>query len=505
MSGRLRFGYGTNGLADHRLDDALAFLAESGYQGVALTLDHHHLDPFAPDLTARVEHVVRRLADLGLAVVVETGARFLLDARAKHQPTLLSDEADGRARRLDYLTRAVRVGAGLGAEAVSFWSGTPSPGCPPDEAWRRLVDGCARLMEEATRAGVTVGFEPEPGMLVDRIDGYERLAAALGHPAGFGLTLDVGHCRCNEDDDAEACIRRVGAHLVNVQIEDMRRSVHEHLDFGEGEIDFPAVLGALAEVGYAGLVSVELPRDSHRAHEVVPRSLRFLRTAEMVSAVAADPAAVRTRFPAAARVAGRAPVPGPEAAGGLLFTLTQDDAARIALLDALGERVGEELADLYRHGDAAERRAVLRWLGRRPDGPPPPGVPAIELIEDALRSSDPRLLAAALGPWAMRHLDDPTLAQAVLKCVFVGVPLAGLAGLRARAGPELARMLAGYVHERVAAGRDVPVDVWPLIDAYPPEAELAAIEAELGHPVAERRRAAATALAGRTRAGTASG
>lgn len=164
MSGRLRFGYGTNGLADHRLAHALAFLAESGYQGVALTLDHQHLDPFAPDLAARVEHVARRLADLGLEVVVETGARFVLDPRAKHQPTLLSDEAEGRARRLDYLTRAVRMGADLGAEAVSFWSGTPPPGCPPDEAWRRLVDGCGRLLEEATRAGEGVRrARPRPG------------------------------------------------------------------------------------------------------------------------------------------------------------------------------------------------------------------------------------------------------------------------------------------------------------------------------------------------------
>ena len=36
----LRFGYGTNGFANHRLGDALAVLADLGYQGVALTLDH---------------------------------------------------------------------------------------------------------------------------------------------------------------------------------------------------------------------------------------------------------------------------------------------------------------------------------------------------------------------------------------------------------------------------------------------------------------------------------
>ncbi|NUV53383.1 sugar phosphate isomerase/epimerase, partial [Streptomyces coelicolor] len=40
----LRFGYGTNGLADLRLDDALGLLADLGYDGVGLTLDHMHLD-----------------------------------------------------------------------------------------------------------------------------------------------------------------------------------------------------------------------------------------------------------------------------------------------------------------------------------------------------------------------------------------------------------------------------------------------------------------------------
>ncbi len=44
----LRFGYGTNGLADLRLDDALGLLADLGYDGVGLTLDHMHLDPLAP-------------------------------------------------------------------------------------------------------------------------------------------------------------------------------------------------------------------------------------------------------------------------------------------------------------------------------------------------------------------------------------------------------------------------------------------------------------------------
>ena len=75
------------------------------------------------------------------------------------------------------------------------------------------------------------------------------------------------------------CVRQVAEHLVNVQIDDMRRGVHEHLEFGAGEIDFPPVLRALADAGYRGLVAVELPRHSHAAPTVAARSLDFLRTA----------------------------------------------------------------------------------------------------------------------------------------------------------------------------------------------------------------------------------
>ena len=44
----VRFGYGTNGFANHRLVDALTVIADLGYAGAALSLDHCHLDPFGP-------------------------------------------------------------------------------------------------------------------------------------------------------------------------------------------------------------------------------------------------------------------------------------------------------------------------------------------------------------------------------------------------------------------------------------------------------------------------
>ena len=273
----LRFGYGTNGLADHRLDDALRLLADLGYDGVALTVDVHTLDPFASDLAEQIAATRTLLRDLGLGVVIETGARYVLDPRRKHKPTLLSSV--GRERRLDYLRRAIEIGAALEAEAVSFWSGTADPDTDEQTSWGRLVDGCAELVATAKREGVQLGFEPEPGMLVDRLDGFDRLSAALDDDPVLGLTLDIGHCQCLEDISVADCVRRSAGRLVNVQIEDMRRGVHEHLPFGEGEIDFPPVLAALSEIGYAGLVSVELPRHSAVAANLVADSITFLRSA----------------------------------------------------------------------------------------------------------------------------------------------------------------------------------------------------------------------------------
>jgi len=272
----LRYAYNTNGAANHRLDDALALIADGGYDGVALTLDHHHLDPYAPDLVGRAEALGRRLEGLGLGSVIETGARFLLDPRRKHEPTLLSPELEGRERRVDFLLRAVRVAEILGAEAVSFWAGVPRPAVDRDEARRWLAEGVSQVVAEAEGRGVVAALEPEPGMLVETLDEYRELAADV---PGLKLALDTGHCLVTGEREPEGAVREFAGELGTVTIEDMRRGVHEHLPFGAGEMDVPAVLGALEEVRFAGLVCVELSRESHRAHEAVPEAMAALRAA----------------------------------------------------------------------------------------------------------------------------------------------------------------------------------------------------------------------------------
>ncbi len=112
-------------------------------------------------------------------------------------------------------------------------------------------------------------------MLVARMADFDRLWAEVGRP-DFGLTLDLGHVHCLGDGPIDECVRKYSDRLYNVHIEDMRRGIHEHLRFGEGEIEFAPVLAALRECGYAGGVHVELSRHSHIAPEVLAESFQFL-------------------------------------------------------------------------------------------------------------------------------------------------------------------------------------------------------------------------------------
>jgi hypothetical protein len=142
------------------------------------------------------------------------------------------------------------------------------------------------------------------------------------------------------------------------------------------------------------------------------------------------------------------------------------DAARVLIMHSA--RAGTDaLSRVYFQGTAAERRSVLHALPHLVDGPE-----ALPLVEDALRTNDTRILAAAVGPYAARHLAPHHWRHAVLKCLFTGVPVAEVADLdrRAHADEELARMLRDYAAERTAAGRPVPEDLHRVLTLTDPTA-----------------------------------
>jgi len=262
----LVLGYNTNGFAHHRLPDALTILSGLGYRAVGLTINVHH----APLESTGFRKLGARLKELKLLPVVETGARFYLDPKRKHRPTLMDDRG---GKRLAFLLGCVEAARELGAPCVSLWSGA-------GDSWSRLVTGLARVCDAADEAKIDIGFEPEPGMFVSTMKQFDELRHRLPHPR-LCLTLDVGHVRCLEAEPIPAIIDRYAPLLRNVHLDDHRRGAHEHLLFGDGEIDFVPVMAALrrAAKGRDLPATVELSRHSHDAVATSKRALSFLRAA----------------------------------------------------------------------------------------------------------------------------------------------------------------------------------------------------------------------------------
>ncbi|KAA0223821.1 MAG: sugar phosphate isomerase/epimerase [Planctomycetota bacterium] len=269
-------GYNTNGLPHHRLEDALTLIAEAGFRGVALTLDHQHLDPTERSACLREARRIRHLLDRhDLRVTVETGARFILDPRRKHQPTLVSAQEAGRARRREFLETCVLAAAELGAETVSLWSGAADDGAGEDEAFMRLTNELHRLLDFAEKAGRRLAFEPEPGMLVDTMARYDRLIMTMQHPL-LGLTLDVNHVYALRDGSVREHVERWRGLLWNVHLSDARWGTHEHLPPGDGEVDFVNIRRSLEAIRYLGPVHLELSRHGHDAARVMGNAHAFL-------------------------------------------------------------------------------------------------------------------------------------------------------------------------------------------------------------------------------------
>ena len=269
-------GYGTNSIGDVDPLDAIPMLGGLGYRSLAITLDHHTIDPFAADLPARIARWREALTRSRMACVIETGARHLLDPVHKHEPTLVTSDREARDRRVDFLCRAIDIAVELSAACVSLWSGVVRDSADEEAIWGRLAGSLAPVLDHAASHGMALGFEPEPGMAIDTLARYGHLLDRLERPEHLRLTVDIGHLECMGEWPLNARLRPWADRIVNIHVDDMLACRHEHLPLGAGDVDFPPILVAIAAGGYCGGIHVELPRQSHRWVETARQSAAFL-------------------------------------------------------------------------------------------------------------------------------------------------------------------------------------------------------------------------------------
>lgn len=252
-------------------------MADLGFEAVALTPDVPHLDPMRCR-PSEVERTAALLQGLGMTVVLETGGRFLLDPLRKHRPNLLENDPAARRRRLNLLLRCLELAADLGAEALSFWSGTRPEGVSPEVALARLREGFEVLGGRAREAGVPLALEPEPGMCIETVEEALAFRGSLGNPEILGICVDIGHLYVTGEGSPSEVLPKVRGICRQVHLEDVPSGTHLHLPPGEGVVDFAEAFRALEGIDWDGPVCFELSRHSAEAPDQLRRARElFLR------------------------------------------------------------------------------------------------------------------------------------------------------------------------------------------------------------------------------------
>lgn len=204
------------------------------------------------------------LADADLGIV--------LAARVNPQRSISSEDASARQGGLDYLKSCIDSANALGAtiiggplygEPMVFAGRPPLPRSADDMKARadRMIEGLAQVAPLARAAGQTFAVEPLNRFETDMLNTTRQGVTLVDtvNDAGLGLMLDTFHMNM-EDQSIPDAIRLAGKRTVHFQANENHRGFP-----GTGNMDWPAIMRALHQVGYTGPVSLEpFRRDDQR-------------------------------------------------------------------------------------------------------------------------------------------------------------------------------------------------------------------------------------------------
>ena len=237
--------------------DAIRGAKEHGYDAVELAVSEG--GPFGLDVTEARCREIRAEADAA-------GIRLPSLASGLYWSRSLGDaDPEARARAADDLRRMIGISAWLGATTLLIIPGAVDvfflpdrPAQPHDEVLRNAEAGLREVLPLAEAHGVRLGIENVWNRLFLTATELRDFIDRIGSP-NLGSYFDVGNAL--PFGYPEDWIRTLGRRIVGVHFKDFRRAVgtaEGFVDLLEGDVDWPVVVAALEEIGYAGPVAAEM-------------------------------------------------------------------------------------------------------------------------------------------------------------------------------------------------------------------------------------------------------
>lgn len=266
----MKFGICNETFKDWKIDDIFAWCARAGYDAVEVA--PFTLAKYVTDIPAAERARIREAAArAGIAI---SGIHWVLvQAEGMH---LTAPDAATRERTAQYFSDLVDFCADIGGKVIVV--GSPKqrslqPGVSYEQGWAWAADVFRPSVKRAEQRGVIICLEPLPAEDTNFINTAAeavRFVQAFASPA-FQVILDV-RAMSHEEKPVPQIIRESRGHFAYVHANDKNLKGP-----GFGAVDFKPIAAALREVGYDGMVSVEVFNYDEGAEVIATKSLEYLK------------------------------------------------------------------------------------------------------------------------------------------------------------------------------------------------------------------------------------
>jgi sugar phosphate isomerase/epimerase len=282
----MKYAYCNEMFGDQPFDQTAAAMRALGYTGVEIA-------PFTllpptdkfdvRDVPAETRAAIKQqAADAGLEIV---GLHWLLAKTSGFY--LTSPQPAVRQATAEYLKSLVELCAELGGKLLVL--GSPQqrnllPGVGYEDAEQYAAEVLRAVMPTCAEQGVTIALEPlgpaEGNFLLTAHSAIQL--ARLVDSQNCKLHLDV-KAMSSEANPIEVIIKESREWLVHFHVNDPNL-----LGPGMGDVEYAPIMTALAEINYAGWLSLEVFKYEPSPLEIAQKSIEYLRKIEAAIAAGAS-------------------------------------------------------------------------------------------------------------------------------------------------------------------------------------------------------------------------
>lgn len=268
----MKLSIATSVYLNYRLQDAIHYVAEAGYDGIDIWGGRPHV--YRRDYSPVELQQIRDLLEANHLRLVSFMPAFF-----RYPHSLSSPNEVVRQDSLEYMRLCLENAVALRANTLLIVPGRSLHGQGVAEARKRLVDSIAVICRYAEPYDMRLVLEPANRMVTDLVNtaGHALEVIAEIGDGRLGVVLDSGHINL-VDETAREAIEKLGSRLLQVHVNDNDGVTQQNLVPGEGNFDFEEMIRALRRIGYDDFLSAELgyqyTDDPNPAVKLTARRLR---------------------------------------------------------------------------------------------------------------------------------------------------------------------------------------------------------------------------------------